>query len=97
VNARAVSFNVRPHDRIMAPVVAEFEDSLSLIVSDAKQEARKIGRADEVRFQPTSSIAVELARSPDQYRSGLVAWQQRTAGPVHDAAAGIYRAGSQGG
>jgi hypothetical protein len=40
-------------DRMIAlwrPAVAEFEDSLSLIVSDAKQEAWKIDRADRVSF-----------------------------------------------
>jgi hypothetical protein len=51
----------------------------------------------EFRFQPDPFERVTLALSPDRYRSGFVAWQQRTVWPVHDAAASIYRAGSQGG
>jgi len=42
-------------DRMIAPwrpAVAEFEDSLSLIVSDAKREARKQVGLMEFRFQP---------------------------------------------
>ena len=46
---------VQMFDRMIAPrrpAVAEFEDSLSLIVSDAKREARKQVGLMEFRFQP---------------------------------------------
>jgi hypothetical protein len=55
-------------------------------------------RADGISF-PARPLRARftLAHSLDRYRSGPVAWQPRTARPVHDAAASIYRAGSQGG
>jgi hypothetical protein len=47
----------------------------------------------EFRFQPDLFERVTLALSPDRYRSGFVARQQRTARPIHDADGSMNRRG----
>jgi len=58
----------------------------------ARSTIKEVGLV-EFRLQPDRFERVRLALSPDRYRSGLVAWQQRTARPVRDADGSMNRRG----
>jgi len=69
------------------------------VVGELNRLGRKAGSAIkevglmEFRFQPDFFERVTLAFSPDRYRSGFVAWPQRTARPVYDAEGSTNRRG----